>query len=1278
MAHCSIIGMDLGFVRRVVTATAIISLALGLTPYLSAQETRGTILGTIKDATGGVLPGVEVTVTNVGTNTTQRVLTNDSGAYEVPYLLPGMYDVSAQLTGFKRYVQHRIDLATNTRFALDIVLEAGNLSEEVNVTATASLLETTSASASSVLTNRQVMDLPVFGNSVLLLARSAPGIQWTGQPNYLGLHSNVGASAVSAAGGVGGTEFSIDGVPNSGGTRRAGYLPYSDTIAEVKIETSPFDASKGHTSGASVSMISKSGTNDYHGTLTWQHWQQRWNATQSPTNGAYWSAIRQAEGSGDTAQAARLRREQGQPSGRSNNWAASIGGPVRIPKLYNGRDKLFFFFSYNGFKDVKTEEGTAVNRTVPSAAHRRGDFSDLLTIDPVRYQIYDPRTARAQVINGTRYIVRDPFPNNQVPILNPIYQNYVNLYPLPNGNPRASREGNNNYLAAATPFNWDYKAFHNRVDYNISEKHKVFGRWSWNDFLEDRGDWTYQTARGLNSNGLNRRNIGITADYVYTINPTTLLNLSVAWNRFREGDVLNAKQLSGSPSAAGFPSYVDAKAGDQKLLPQINVDGYSGLTRTYPAFTRYTGDTLRAELSKVFGKHSIKTGFEGRMNYRSGGGGGNTSGSYTFGNGFTNTQERRIGSDGNPVPIQPNPANIGLAWAAFMLGVPAGYSIATNDTFYLTNPFYSGYIQDDFRITSKLWLNLGLRYEFEGGFRERFNRGVGPFDPTLELPIAAAAQAAYARNPIPDVPVSQFLIRGGSTYLGKNGVSPRINKGQPGWMPRLGFAYSLSSKTVIRGGYGMFYDTNNVLNDPTLLDQFGYSRSTSPVITTDNGLTFLNADLANGRTVLSDPFPVRSDGSRFETPTGSYLGAMARVGRGYGYADPDWKRARQHRWRFGVQRELNKNMAVEIAYLGSYSDQIRVGKLINPLPESIFTGGLLRNQANSDYWGNGNSIPNPFNISNFGFIRDIDPILYQDMSTNGFFTAQNTSRAALLRAYPHIGGITNNTLAQGQSKYHHMEVSLTRRFTQGYSYGVSYTWVSHQDRNFYENEFSDKPTWRPSNNSRPHHLNVNAIFELPFGPGKRFEVNNRFLRAIVGGWQVGAIYHLQSGRLIDLGNWFFYGDDLRTLKLKGNDQNTENWFDWRLFPGASRDYSASNRAAYEARIRQIVPAQYLPAGKTYETVVPADFQPAGFHRRVFPQRLNWLRGDYMNQLDANLIRNFRLTERTSFQMRVDLINALNRVQWDNPSTDLNSTNFGQVTQQYNTPRWIQFQARFIF
>ncbi len=1250
-----------------------------------AQETRSTILGTVRDAAGAVVAGAAVEISNTETNTTTKLNSNDKGYFEAPYLLPGVYTISVTVSGFKKYVQNGYLLTVNSRQSVDIALEVGGASETVTVSAVAPLLETTTGSGSASLEQRQISDLPVMSNSAILLARSVPGMQWTAQPNYLGLHSNAGGSAISAAGGVGGNEFSLDGVPNLAGGRRTGYLPYTDTVAEFKVETAPFDASKGHTTSATISLSTKSGTNDYHGALTWQHWQQRYNGTQSTTNAGYWGRIRQAEAAGNTALAEQLKSESPQPTGRSNNWATSVGGPVRLPWLYNGKDKLFFFFSYNAFKDVKTEEATAVNRTVPADAHRRGDFSDLLKLDPVRYQIYDPRTAR--LVNGV--VTRDPFPNNQVPILNPLYRYYEPLWPKANNVPGVvSAEGANNYLASATPFNWDYKAFTNRIDLQLTPKQRMFGKWSYSNFApEDRSDWTYETARGLQVAGLVRKNIAVIFDHVYNLNSTTIFNWSIAWNRFIEGNASNEVQQSFPPSKVGLPSYLDVKAGPYIHLPNVDFGAYSDFIRGFPGFTRFSVGTLRAELSKYIGTHSVRFGVDLRENWRAGNGPGNSSGNFVFNNSHVRQAQNTT-----------NAAGIGLEWAAFMLGIPSGgVSIATNDDLYLLNKFYSGYVQDDWRVNRKLTVNLGLRYELEGGFSERFNRGLTGFDLDAKLPISEAAQAAYAKLPASILalrPASDFIVKGGTLYLGKDGAPDVVNSSQPGWMPRVGFAYQIDEKTVLRGGWGMFFDTNNVLNDG--LNQTGYNRNTGTTVTNDNGLTFngtnltsaeCRASLAACRTIFNDPFPVRADGTRFDVPPGNALGLMALQGRGITYLDFDWERARQHRFRLGIQRQFGGSMVVEVAYLGSKTDQIQVGKRLDALPEKYWARGLFRNNALANDLNS--NFTNPFNINNFGSLATSDPLVYADMRTNGFFTNANMAKSNLLRPYPNMNGLTNGRDPGGEQVYNHLEATVTKRFSRGYSFQVSYIWASNIERVTRENEFDDFLVWRPTNNSVPHNLNANFVYEFPFGKGRKWLSENKWANAVAGGWQIAGVYYKQSGRAYDTGNWFFYGGDMRAIAKDTKDQTTDGWFNWQLFPGASRDFSASNRTAYEARIRATVPESVLQqmgnicgsgnnAACTYSNVTPTNFQPNSFHRRVFPTRLNWLRSHGKNQFDINILRRIAVTESQTLEFRLDLINAFNHVLWDVPSTDINNSNFGRVTTQWNTPRWIQFQLRYTF
>ncbi len=401
--------MRLFFRSFIPSALLLLTCAL---PPLMAQETRSTINGRVYDTLSATVAGAKVVVTNIDTNATVTLTTNETGFYEAQLLIPGNYRVSAEHTGFKTTRRDGLTLQVGQQLAIDIKLDVGAVSETVEVTADAPVIDTGAIEAGSLIDNQQLMDLPNMGNNPTLLVKLMPGVQTDGNNNYLGLHSIAGGSAYNNAGGVGGNEWSIDGVPNNGGGRQAAYLPYSDAVAEFRIDTTGFDVSQGRGTGLSVMAMTKAGSNQYHGTLTEQHWQQRYNGTPYFTKQLWQKNIADAVARGDTALANQLRNTERQPSGHSNNYAGTIGGPVILPKIYNGKNKLFSFLSFNGFKDVKTEDPSTFNKTVPTMANRQGDFSAFLLIDSSKYQIYDPLTVRRDPTRTGTHYIRDPIPGN--------------------------------------------------------------------------------------------------------------------------------------------------------------------------------------------------------------------------------------------------------------------------------------------------------------------------------------------------------------------------------------------------------------------------------------------------------------------------------------------------------------------------------------------------------------------------------------------------------------------------------------------------------------------------------------------------------------------------------------------------------------------------------------------------------------------------------------------------------------------------------------------------
>ncbi len=1210
---------------------------------LQAQQSLGSITGKVTDPQGAVIPNANVVVTHLESNRMVTLATNGTGYFEATLLNPGTYTVAVDSQGFRKHQQQGLVLNVGGRVDLDVQLQVGTAAETVQVTAETPLLDTTTANGGRVIDQRQIMQLPFSDMNPFALATLAPGMQWTGQPEYRRAFDNGGTSAFNTAGGVGSNEYTIDGAPVTGTGRRVGFVPPSDAVGEFKLETASFDAGQGFTSGASINVMTKGGTNSFHGSLYDQHWQQRWNATPHFTRLAYQDQVRSG----------RLKpSDQKQATGRSNNFGGTVGGPVRIPKLYNGKDKLFFFFSYNGIYQSKAETTNAINRTVPKAAWRQGDFSDLSAIDAVRYTVYDPRSARQ---DGSR-VVRTPFPGNRgVPVLNPVYKFYEPLYPQPNNVPGlVSPEGFNNYYGQAMPKDERFNSLVNRVDYNLGQNHRVFGRWYWNHRLADEYDWTYETKRGLHTNGLTRINKGGGGEYIWTASSSSILNIGTSWTRFNEGSV-RPIQTSFKPTDVGLPAYLDAKADQYKALPRMGIAGVESVGDSYPAITaRGTTADLKVQYTNIRGNHSLRYGWQERRYWFTSSGPGNSAGNFSFSQTYM-----RAADNTNTA------SDLGLGWAAFMMGLPNGISIDSNDTAYWSTRYRSLYVHDDWRLSNKLRLTLGLRYERGGGISERYNRGIaGGFDFGFRPAFADAVEAAYGRAAIQPVPASQFKVLGGSQYLGQ--PNKNYTDGNHSLLPRLGAVYQINNKTVIRGGYGWWQDIFNVNNDRPRQD--GYSQATSTIITTDTGLTFccglgsING-LSATRNPMVDPFPERQGAGRFDSPYGSSLGSYILQGRGFSFVPRSYYPAKQQRWRIGMQRELRQDLMVDISYNGALS-RIPVTQNIAFLPQQHWATGNVRRQALDDDLNT--NLPNPFNISNLASLQTSNPAIYNYLRTQGFFTGANIRKQQLLRAYPNMNGLsglrpgTNFSDALGRNRYHDMQFLLEKRFAKGLQSSVMYTYAYGEESDFYANEFDARPSTRPQDALRPHRFVWTSIYQLPFGKGQRF-LKDSPARHVVGGWQLSWVYQFQNGGPTGWGNRFFNGDINNLAALFNQDAV----------------HARDIHVAFDPAIAYTTGSAPIPQNfNGFEG--RSALQPGAYHERVFPTRLTSLREDGIRNWDIKVKRVFKLTETAQTSFDVDLLNATNHTNFSGPNTDPTNRNFGRLTSQRGLSRVIQLNLRIDF
>jgi hypothetical protein len=1219
---------------------ALVVLASLAAVPVEAQETRGNINGTVQDSSG-IIPGATVTITNTDTGQTQALVTNGSGYFEAPLLLAGPYRVTVEMPNYKSLTQGGITLSVGQSLTLKLTLEVGAITEKVDVTAAAPLLDTTSVSSGQTYDQALIAGLPMASNMPILLARFAQGVvSPTTQVQVIsGQIDGPTNAAGSALGGVGSFNYTIDGATNAGSGRRIASSPNADMIEEMRVETSNFDAAQGHGTGGTIAMMTRAGSNSLRGTANYQYWTNKINSLNPQQKLAF-------------AQRPATRRIY--EGGYENYIATTLGGPVVIPRMIDGRNKLFFFANYQRNYDNAPAQSTPTSTVPANEKHLNGDFSDLLSLpNGSQYQIYDPLTVRPDPARPGSFI-RTPFPNNIIPpdrfmnpngtYRNPLFALYRSMSPTPNQNfVEQGQVPSNNYYMGGIPNQVTAQNFGGRVDYNHSSSDRFFFRASGTTFYEYNVDWTYETSfAGLHSNDKTR------ASWSYTGNWTKVHRALVVDTQFSANRFYEDQQRRGlhnyKPTDLGLPAYLDefCQALDNCMMPVINVAGYQSVSNNADGGLETTNFQAQSNVTSIRGTHTLRGGVDYRLAMRRAGlmAAGNVSSTYNFDNFYTRA------ADTTAVFAS---SNIGPSLAALMLGVPTSVSIGQNAPISMSNPYYGVFVQDTWRAASNLTLNFGLRYEYEGGIKESDDRWLTEFDPTARLAITDLAQAAYARNPIPQLPVSDFRVLGGSVYAGAPGATGLSWKGESMWMPRVSGAYTINERTVVKGGYGLFYDTLNA-GDYNGFNQTGYSATTTNVSSTDFGQTWLLGNPALGISPLADPFPVRVGGGRFELPIEDALGVDAILGTSFTREDPNRRHARMQRWRIGVQQEVLRNLAVEIAYSGSYAD--RVGRNIAEVyvPERYYSSVTNVRDASQQALLQ-QQVPNPFNIANFASLANSNPALYQRLAGNSFFTAATIQRQALLRGYPQLSGLTYANLPLGVVKDHALEVTVNRRYAAGLSANVAFA-LRRLTENRTVELYDREPTmWQTSQSARPWRLSGGAVYELPVGRSKRF-LRTGIASAILGGWQTGATFEFQPGALLDWGNLFFNGDlgsiakgnPEIALQRDGTIDLTKTWIN--IDAGFERDASR---------------------------------QPAAFQKRSFPFRIDGVRGPSMFLVNANLVRNVDLGGKHRLQLRVDVQNLFDAVQWGNPNLDPTSTNFGRITTANNSiMRFFTFVARYSF
>jgi hypothetical protein len=1062
--------------QRILVSQIALSLSLCAIAAF-AQESRGTIIGRVADTTGAVMPGVKVEITSTATNVVTAATTNDEGRFSVPFLLPGVYRVTAEKTGFKRFVQTGVEVRVSETVELNVAMQAGDVNEAVEIAATTPLLDTAGASLGQVIDERRVQELPLFAGNPMELTLIATGVVNSTDMRLRKAGFNNAPSQFSSDGnGQFNNDFTIDGIPNNfpvgNGQSRVAFSPPVYSVKEFKIQTSSYDAAVGRTIGALTNVNTASGGNDLHGEV---HWWERNSFL-------------------DAANFFNNKNKTRRTSYGDHRFGASAGGPVRIPKLYRGTDKTFWYFAW---ESNRWSDSGALTATVPTAKQRQGDFSDLLRLpNGSTYQIYNPFTTRA--VAGGRF-QRDPFPNNIIPtnLLNPIALKLLNFYPLPNQ--AGTAEGRNNHFQPYKILE-SYDVYLARADHTFSEKHRMFGRVHYDTWTEQKG-LTGNTffSREINGIQLNRNNAGLALDDVYSFSPSFVTNVryGITYQKFPERRFSQGSDLA----ALGFSSNLVNQLADKSLaaVPRVLLGGFATLSPWESGDGTNTGliHSFANTNTWLLGKHNMRFGVDVRF-YRSFGKRFQTDIAPDFNFG-TSAAFLRGPLDNAPA------APLGQDLAAFLLGIPAG-SMSRTASFATQDKFFGFFLQDDFKLSPRLTLNLGLRYERETPITERYNRLVAGFAFNQPNPLEAAAQANYARNPIPELPTAQFRVLGGLQFVNQGGNERSPFKGEKNnFLPRLGLAWQPMDKLVLRGGYGIFYDTLGV--NTTAPIQTGFSQSTPIQASLDNGVSYV-ATFAN-------PFP-----NGLIAPPGASAGLLTNIGQSVSFFDPNLKHAYAQRWSLGLQYELPFGFVVDSAYVGNRGTRIAVTRNYNATPNRYLSTLPTRDQTTINFLSQ--QFPSPF--------RGLNSIF-----------GNNISREQLLRPFPHFGAV-NVEQPIGYSWYHSMQSKIEKRFAQGLTFQLAHTWSKQMDATEFLNAGDPLPYETISGGDRTHRVAASGIVELPFGKGRKFASDlPRWADAFVGGWQIAYVMQRQSGPPIGFGNVIFTGD-IQNIVLPKDQRDVDRWF----------------------------------------------------------------------------------------------------------------------------------------
>jgi hypothetical protein len=1167
-------------------ASIVFSLTLLAAGIVYAQSFQASVSGIVNDQSGAVVPDAKITVTDIQRGTTYRTTSNQDGVYLINSLIPSTYRITAEGSGFQTYQVTSFPLEAKQEAVLNITLQLGTAAQTVEVQSQVQMVDPSNATLGGVVNNKSIVDLPLVGRNILTLMAIEPGVAPSTPNNY---QSNFFTSAIrySFNGGLESTsDFQLDGVSvlnqsDIPGIMGLTMLPSVESVDEMRVQTNSYSASYGRSGGGITTMVTKSGTNSFHG-----------SAFEFLRNNALNANSFFSNRSG--AKIAPLH---------INQFGGSAGGPII-------KNKTFIFGSYE--RNINNSGGFSLF-TVPTAAERGGDFSQAINAAGKLKVIYNPFSAVPDPSQPSGF-ARSPFPGNVIPknLLDPVGSKAATFWPSPNL-PGTLVPGTSTYApvnnagltaVAANPL----EEITIKVDHNFSGNKRGFIRYSRLYNVAGSANYFNNLAdEGYGPMTVHSQNAAL--GYTQTFGSATVLEIRGGINRFeafRPSNGLGFK-ITDLGLPASLQNYLEQ--GDVDEFPGLAVQGYSTLGNNNGPY--YSSNQLNyfisASVSRIIGKHTLTVGGEHRDYFLAF---FQTNPLLMY---FTNAMTQGV----DPLAVS---STAGDGAASMLLGTGDSGSA----TFYArpanANHYFGEYIQDDIKWTRNLTINVGIRLEEETATTERYNR-MAAIDPYVLNPISSQVTNPFTGTSPWNLYGGYVFAGNGPDSLGRKSI--RDIEWKPS--PRIGIAYSLNDKTVIRTGYGVFY---GVPYDAATREFNGTAFQTSTTWVP-------NVDKIHPTNLFSNPFP-----SGYLFPPGSSQGLLSAVGQSLSSALPSTlKTAYNQQWNFSIQRSLGSNQLLQVAYVGNKGTH---------LAWNGGGGATSMNQLAPNLSSLGNKLLAPVANPFYGLV------------SSGPLSQPTVQYGQLIRPFPAWQTVAADGTAIGNSEYHALQAHFTKRYTNGVSIIAGYTWSklmsdvadgiwndsTHNGSGAYRSWYCVRCEHSPSSYDVPHRFTLSAVGELPFGKGKMFGSNwNSVVNAVLGGWQANGILTLASGQPL-----FFYTATNNSYTFGGG-QHPDVVGNPVLSSGKSI-YSWFNTAAFA--------------------------QPANFTSGNLARSYTGVRQDWSRNLDFSLFKNFRFTERFNLEFRAESFNLTNTPVFSAPGTTINGSNFGVVTGQSNTPRNMQLALKLLF